>query len=81
MENAVFRQILELVPQRSFRRIAERHESCHGNQRITAWEQFIYMSFAQLTHCNGLRDIQISFRAMSHKGYHLGLQADLARSN
>lgn len=81
MEKTIFRQLLELVPQRSFRRIAEKDESRHGNQRITAWEQFIYMSFAQLTHCNGLRDIQTSFRAMSHKAYHLGIQTDIARSN
>lgn len=81
MEKTVFRQLLEFVPQRSFRRIVEKHEVTHGNQKVSAWEQFIYMSFAQLTHCNGLRDIQTSFRAMSHKAYHLGIQTNIARSN
>ena len=80
MDKAVFRQLLELVPQRSFRRTVARHESKHNNQILSAWEQFICMSFAQLTHCNGLRDIETSFRAMSHKTYHLGVHSNISKS-
>lgn len=81
MEKIIFRQLLELIPQRSFRRIAASHESTFRNKKTSAWEQFICMSFAQLTGCNGLRDIQTSFSAMSHKMYHLGIHSNVSRSN
>ena len=81
MGKTVFRQILELVPQRSFQRLALEHKTKFDNRGITAWEQFICMSFAQLTECSGLRDIETSLTAMSHKSYHLGLHSSVSKSN
>lgn len=81
MEKIIFRQLLEFVRQRSFRRITDRHKSSFDKQGLSAWEQFICMSFAQLTNCNGLREIELSFAAMSHKLYHLGLHSSVSRSN
>jgi len=81
MEKIVFRQLLEFVPQRSFRRLASEQKVSFDKQGLSAWEQFICMSFAQLTKCSGLRDIEFSFNAMSHKSYHLGLHSGVSKSS
>ena len=80
MDKTVFRQLLDLVSQRSFRRIASGNEESHGNQKLTAWEQFICMSFAQLTNRQGLRDIEICLRGLEPKLYHIGLHSRVSRS-
>ena len=81
MDKTVLRQLLDLVPQRSFRRLSCEQKVSFDKQGLSAWEQFICMSFAQLTHCTGLREIEISVSAMSHKTYHLGLHSSVSKSN
>ena len=78
MNKTVFSQLLSFTPKRQFKSWSKRKER---PERLTAWEQFICMSFAQLTNCNGLREIELSFAAMSHKHYHLGLHSSVSRSN
>src|SRR5690606_12176612 len=39
------------------------------------------MSFAQLTNCSGLREIETGLSVMSHKTYHLGLHSGISKSN
>lgn len=80
MDKTIFAQVLELVPRRRLKSLSKREEQRHGNCKLSAWEQFICMSFAQLTHCNGLRDIETCFRAMSHKTYHLGMHSNVSKS-
>ena len=80
MYKLIFSQMLDYAPQRSLRRIVERHDVEHGNQKLSAWEQFICMSFAQLTHCSGLRDIETCLRGFSSKCYHVGLQNRVSKS-
>ena len=81
MDKIIFRQLLEFVPQRSFRRLASEKKVSFDKQGLSAWEQFICMSFAQLTHCSGLREIEASFNAMVHKSYHLGVHSGVSKSN
>ena len=80
MDKIIFAQLLDFVPRRKFKSVAKANEKQHGNQRLGIWEQFVCLSFAQLTQCNGLRDIQTSFSAMSHKTYHLGIQSRISKS-
>lgn len=81
MDKIIFLQLLEFIPKRRFKRLAKSQERLKRNDSLSAYEQFICMSFAQLTNCNGLRDIETSFRAMSHKLYHLGLYKNVSKSN
>lgn len=80
MYKVIFSQLLDYAPTRSFRKIVSRLDVDHGNQKLSAWEQFICMSFAQLTHCSGLRDIETCLRGMSNKCYHVGLQTRVSKS-
>lgn len=81
MDKIIFSQLLDFAPKRNLKNSSKRSGIVHGNKKISVWEQFICMSFAQLTGCAGLRDIQTSFSAMSHKMYHLGIYSNISKSN
>lgn len=81
MAQTIFFQLLEFVPKRTFKSLAKHTRGELRAGSISAWEQFICMSFAQLTNCRGLREIEVSFNAMSHKTYHLGIHSGVSRSN
>lgn len=78
MSKTVFSQLLEFTPKRQFKILSKDKAR---PEKLSAWEQFICMSFAQLTHCSGLREIEISFATMSHKLYHLGIHTGISKSN
>ncbi len=81
MSKIIFRQLLEFLPQKTFQRLSCKHDKkLNANQKLTALEQFICMSFAQLTFCSGLREIESSLQAMQHKLYHLGLSTKITKS-
>lgn len=76
----VFAQLVEHLPSRQFRRIVRRYE---GNRRVrsfSCWDQFLCMTFAQLTYREGLRDIEACLRAQGDRLYHLGIRGRVSRS-
>ena len=46
---SVFSQILSLIEYNDFRRYVRRYEGDRGIRRLSCWEQFLAMAFAQLT--------------------------------
>lgn len=82
MEKIIFGQLLELIPKRQFKLLSKKIKGKNKrSDSLSAWEQFICMSFAQITNCSGLRDIEASFETMSHKLYHVGIHKTVSRSN
>jgi len=81
MQKTIFRQLLDLVPLRSLRTIREEHDKITGQQKLSTWEQFVSMSFAQLTNCSGLREIESGFESISHKSYQLGIRTKISKSS
>ena len=81
MQKTLFRQLLDLTPQRSFTSIVEKYDTKKSQQRLSAWEQFVSMSFAQLTNCSGLREIEAGFESISHKSYQLGIRTKISKSS
>ena len=78
--NFVFSQRMAHLPMHSFRRCVRRY---HGNRYVksfTCLDQFLCMAFAQLTHRESLRDIEVCLRAHRDKLYHLGLRGGMARN-
>lgn len=76
----VFSQLMDFIPQHTFRQAVRRHK---GNRRVrtfTCWEQFLCMAFAQLTYREGLRDIEGCLRSVGPKLYHSGLRTRVSRS-
>jgi len=76
----VFAQIMEFVTHNEFNRCVERYDGNRGVRRLSCWDQFLAMAFAQLTYRESLRDIEVCLSAHRKKLYHSGLSAPIKRS-
>ena len=76
----VFAQLMDELPQYEFDKCVRRYE---GNKRVRTlptYEQFLVLSFAQLTYRESLRDIETCLHALGPKLYHSGIGQPTARS-
>jgi transposase len=76
----VFSQLMSYVSKYQFNKIVDKY---HGNYKVrnfSCWDQFLSLSFAQLTYRESLRDIEACLQAQSHKQYHIGLRSRVNRS-
>ena len=78
----VFSQVVGFLPDREFRRCVERYngDSRHKEGGFSCWDQFLCMSFAQLTYREGLRDIEACLRSAPSKLYHMGIRGRVSRA-
>jgi len=68
----VFSQIMDFLPMHEFRKCVNRYRGNYKVQSFTCLDQFLCMSFAQLTYRESLRDIEACLRSMENKLYHMG---------
>jgi len=78
--HTIFQQLVSFLPGREFRRRAERYQGNAGSRRLSCWDQYLAMAFAQLTYRESLRDIEACLHALGSKHYHLGFRGKVARS-
>jgi hypothetical protein len=57
-----------------------RYRGDYQQKSFSCWDQFLAMSFAQLTYRESLRDIEACLRSMSGKLYHVGFRGRAART-
>lgn len=76
----VFAQLMDFVPDRTFRRIVERYRGDRRVRRFSCWDQFLTMAFAQLTYRESLRDIDACVQSLGKARYHAGMRGRAARS-
>jgi hypothetical protein len=76
----VFAQLMEFVNHNEFNRCVERYDGNRGVRRLSCWDQFLAMAFAQLTYRESLRDIEVCLGVHHNKLYHCGLSAPVKRS-
>ena len=77
---SIFSQVMEWIHPEQFRRCVQRHQ---GNYRIRAfpcWDQFLAMSFAQLTYRDSLADIEVCLRSRPDQLYHMGFRSTIAHN-
>lgn len=77
---SVFAQLIWFIPKRKFRRVVDKYQGNHYVKTFSCWDQFLCMLFAQLTHRDSLRDIEICLRSFRKKLYHCGIRAKISRS-
>lgn len=77
---SVFSQIISFIEYKDFRRYVRRYDGDRGVRQFSCWEQFLAMAFAQLTHREGLRDIEVSLNAHRRHLYHSGFRSLVKRS-
>ena len=76
----IFAQILAFVDYEYFRSCVRRYDGERGVRRLSCWEQFLAMAFAQLTYRESLRDIEVCLAAHRRKLYHSGFRTPVRRS-
>ena len=79
-EQTVFSQILQFVSYDDFRICVRRYDGNKGVRRFSCWEQFLAMAFAQLTHRESLRDIEVCLAAHQKDLYRSGFRSLVKRS-
>jgi hypothetical protein len=70
----VLAQLIDHLPRHSFRRLVKRYRGDHRTRSFTCWDQFLSMTFAQLTYRESLRDIEACLGAVPARLYHLGFR-------
>ena len=76
----VFAQIMEHWPVHEFQKCVLRYDGNYKTRGFSCRDQFLCMSFAQLTFRESLRDIELGLRSVPAKLYHLGFRGHIARS-
>lgn len=76
----VFSQVMEHLPIHEFQKCVTRYGGDHKSRGFSCRDQFLCLSFAQLTFRESLRDIESCLRSVPEKLYHLGFRGHIARS-
>jgi len=76
----VFSQVIDSLPMRAFRRGVARYDSNRYKKTFSCLDQYLRMTFAQLTHRESLCDIEVCLRAQKDKLYHRGIQGNVSTS-
>jgi hypothetical protein len=76
----VFAQLIQHLPLSTFRRCVTRYRGEFKVQSFSCLNQFLCMTFAQLTYRESLRDIEVCLRAQRSKLYHFGIRSTVARN-
>src|SRR6202049_5289774 len=76
----IFAQVMDFFPLTDFRRCVERYRGDYKVQSFSCWDQFLCLSFAQLTYRESLRDIEACLRSQRAKLYHMGFRGRISRN-
>jgi hypothetical protein len=76
----IFAQLMAMFPEREFRQCINRYKGNYRVRNFTCRDQFLVMSFAQLTRRESLRDIENCLNAFSSKLYHCGINYAVPRN-
>lgn len=71
----VFSQVMDTVVRYQFNQCVNRYRGEYWVKYFSCWEQFLAMSFGQLTHRESLRDIVVCLNSRRDNLYHLGFRA------
>lgn len=77
--NTIFNQLLELLPRNRFEQFVGQHKADRYVKKMSCWNQFGIMFYAQAKGKESLREIEKSLGTRPEKLYHLGINS-IARS-
>jgi hypothetical protein len=71
---------MDYIPRHEFKRCVARYRGHYKVQSFTCWDQFLCLTFAQLTFRESLRDIEACLRSIPDRLYHCGFRGRISRS-
>jgi hypothetical protein len=72
--NTVFHQLLDFIPRHDFELFVQQFEGDKYSKRMSCWQQFTCLLYAQAVGKDSLRDISKGLKIHSKRWYHLGLE-------
>jgi hypothetical protein len=79
-EKPVFCQVMDWIHPEQFRRCVQRYNGNHRIRNFSCWDQFLAMSFAQITYRDSLADIEVCLRSRQDQLYRMGFRSRVAHS-
>jgi len=76
----VFSQVMDFLPLDDFRTCVKHYRGNYKIKSFSCFDQFLSMTFAQLTFRESLRDIEACLRSMPNKLYHMGIRSQISRN-
>lgn len=76
----VFSQLIAYLSHNEFQKCVARYAGDRRHRRLSCWDQYLAMAFAQLTYRESLRDIEACLRSLGGKLYHMGFRSRVPRS-
>ncbi len=76
----VFSELIAHLPHKEFHKCVTRYHNGSNPRKFSYWDQYLAMTFAQLTYRESLRDIEACLGSVTGKLFHLGFRGDVARS-
>src|SRR3989339_904624 len=76
----LFAQVMAFLPRRKFQECVENYQGNYKMKSFSCWDQYLCMTFAQLTYRESLRDIETCLRTMKSKLYHSGFRGGVSRN-
>lgn len=76
----IFSQVMDFFPLHEFRKCVQRYRGDYKVKNFSCLDQFLAMTFAQMTYRESLRDIETCLRSMQQKLYHMGFRSRVARN-
>jgi len=71
---------MDFIPRHEFKRCVARYRGHYKVQSFSCWDQFLCLTFAQLTFRESLRDIEACLRSIAGRLYHCGFRGRVSRS-
>ena len=71
---------MEWVHPQQFHRCVQRYSGNYRVRNFPCWDQFLAMSFAQITYRDSLADIEVCLRSRPDQLYHMGFRSTIAHS-
>lgn len=76
----IFAQIMDFIPRYEFKKLVDKYQGNYRIRTFTCWDQWLCMSFAQLSFRESLRDIEVCLNVQPEKLYYMGVRGIVARS-
>src|ERR1700681_1010816 len=77
--DSIFGSLLKPIDRRRFQAIVDRHNGDAYDKSFKSWDHLVALVFAQFSHADSLRGLELSFNANAHHHYHLNV-GKLSRS-
>ncbi len=75
-----FSQLIDFLPKREFDKCVHRYRGNYKTRTFSCFDQYLCMTFAQITYRQSLRDIETCLRVMQPELYHCGIRGNVSRT-